>query len=91
MNDKITNAKIAANIRLLRLHKNYTLQAVAKELSISSTAYMKYEHGGTEFKVEMVQRLADIFQVPSNLVLFAKEEDLLRYVDGKKNTDAPSD
>lgn len=86
MNNKITNAAIVTNIQLIRRYKNYTLQDVATKLSISPTAYMRYEHNETAFRVEMVQQLADIFQVPALLILFAKKGDLLYYIDNNVNS-----
>lgn len=54
--------KVAANIRKIREHRNYTQEYLAAKLKISQNAYSKIELGYTKITVERLFHIADILE-----------------------------
>jgi transcriptional regulator with XRE-family HTH domain len=54
---------VAANIRKIREHRNYTQEYLAAKLKISQNAYSKIELGYTKITVDRLFRIADILEV----------------------------
>jgi len=61
--------KVAANIRGIREHRNYTQEYLAAKLKISQNAYSKIELGYTKITVERLFCIADILEVDAISVL----------------------
>ncbi|HTD99333.1 MAG TPA: helix-turn-helix transcriptional regulator [Mucilaginibacter sp.] len=60
---------VAANIRKIREHKNYTQEYLAAKLNISQNAYSKLELGYTKITLERLFHIAIILEVdPIDLI-----------------------
>ncbi len=59
----MSNIQLAVNLRLLRTDHNYTQTQVGKKLNISRQAYSNYETGKRIPDLDMLIRIADIYQV----------------------------
>jgi transcriptional regulator with XRE-family HTH domain len=57
--------KVAANIRKVREHRNYTQEYLAAKLKISQNAYSKIELGYTKITIDRLFHIADILEVTS--------------------------
>jgi transcriptional regulator with XRE-family HTH domain len=82
MKDKL-NLKIkqvAANIRKIREHRNYTQEYLAAKLHISQNAYSKIELGYTKITVERLLQIAEILETDPVEILTNAEADILRAV-----------
>ncbi|MFB9842026.1 helix-turn-helix domain-containing protein [Mucilaginibacter ginsenosidivorans] len=82
MKDKL-NLKIrqvAANIRKIREHRNYTQEYLAAKLRISQNAYSKIELGYTKITVERLLQIAEILETDPVEILTNAEADILRAV-----------
>lgn len=55
--------QVAANIRKIREHRNYTQEYLAVKLHISQNAYSKIELGYTRITVERLFQIAEILGV----------------------------
>ena len=58
------NAKIASRVKVLRNEKGYKMEVVAKELSMSKSAYSQLENGKTEITISKLQKIAEYFSLP---------------------------
>lgn len=59
----MSNIQLAANLRRLRKEHNYTQMQIAEKLNISRQAYSNYETGKRIPDIDMLIRIADIYQV----------------------------
>ena len=57
----------------LREERGWTQTEVASRLNISQRAYSHYENGSRNISVEMLTRLADLYDVPVSFILDEKE------------------
>ena len=55
--------KVAANIRRIREHRNYTQEYLAAKLKISQNAYSKIELGYTKITIDRLFHIAVILEV----------------------------
>ena len=69
--------EVAANIRKIREHCNYTQEYLAAKLKISQNAYSKIELGYTKITVERLFRIADILEVDAISILNNENADAL--------------
>ena len=69
--------KVAANIRKIREHRNYTQEYLAAKLRISQNAYSKIELGYTKITVERLFCIADILEVDVISILNGEHADAL--------------
>ena len=69
--------KVAANIRKIREHRNYTQEYLAAKLKISQNAYSKIELGYTKITIDRLFHIADILEVSSTGLLDGENADLL--------------
>lgn len=86
----------AEKLKNLRLQRGLTQAVLASELDVSQNAVFNWENGKREPSIEMIQKIADYFQV-STAYLFAEKEiyqEMLRFLDefsmGKVPGDADS-
>ena len=56
-------------LRSARIFRGYTLQKTADELDISLTTYQKYEGGTREPNLELLTKIANLFNVPVDFLL----------------------
>lgn len=56
-------------LRSARITKGKTLQAVADELEVTLITIQKYESGAREPNLQMLAKLADILEVPTDFLL----------------------
>lgn len=73
----------ADQLKQLRLQRNLTQAALSKELGVTQNAIFNWENGKREPSMEMIQKIADYFQV-STAYLFAEKETyrtVLRFLD----------
>ena len=54
---------VIENIKTARKHKSISLEAMAMNLGLSTTAYTKIEREETKLSVERLQKIADILDV----------------------------
>lgn len=59
----MSNIQLAANLRRLRNDHNYTQTQIGEKLNISRQAYSNYETGKRISDIDMLIRIADIYQV----------------------------
>lgn len=59
----VSNIQLAANLRRLRNDHNYTQTQIGEKLSISRQAYSNYETGKRIPDIDMLIRIADIYEV----------------------------
>jgi transcriptional regulator with XRE-family HTH domain len=69
--------KVAANIRQIREHRNYTQEYLAAKLKISQNAYSKIELGYTKITVDRLFHIADILEVDAISILDSENTDAL--------------
>jgi len=68
---------VAANIRKIREHRNYTQEYLAAKLTISQNAYSKIELGYTKITVERLFQIAIILEVdPVDLINIANNKEI---------------
>ena len=60
-------------LRSLRMKYKYTQQNMADMLQISLNAYQKYEQAERSPSLDSLVKLADIFNVPTDFLLFRDE------------------
>lgn len=68
-------------LRSCRMKRKHTQQKMADLLGITLNSYQKYEQGTREPSLEMLVRLADILQVPTDYLL-GRDLSLLKSFDG---------
>lgn len=59
-------SKIAENIRFYRMKQNWTQKMLAEKLSISDSSISNYEKSINEPSIQMVMKLAELFQVSTD-------------------------
>ncbi len=59
----MSNIQLAANLRRLRTDHNYTQAQIGEQLNISRQAYSNYETGKRIPDIDMLIRIADIYEV----------------------------
>ena len=59
----MSNIQLAANLRRLRTDHNYTQAQIGEQLNISRQAYSNYENGKRIPDIDMLIRIADIYEV----------------------------
>lgn len=59
----MANIQLAENLRKLRDDHNYTQTQIAEKLNISRQAYSNYETGKRIPDIDMLVRIADIYQI----------------------------
>ena len=59
----MSNIQLAANLRRLRNDHNYTQTQIGEKLNISRQAYSNYETGKRIPDIDILIRIADIYQV----------------------------
>lgn len=69
--------KVAANIRKIREHRNYTQEYLAAKLKISQNAYSKIELGYTKITIDRLFHIADILEVDVISILDSENADPL--------------
>jgi transcriptional regulator with XRE-family HTH domain len=68
---------VAANIRKIREHRNYTQEYLAAKLKISQNAYSKIELGYTKITVDRLFHIADILETDPVDILNSENAELL--------------
>lgn len=58
------NALTASKIKELRHNLGYTVEAMAKDLGISKTAYSQMENGHVEITLARIEMIANICNIP---------------------------
>ena len=61
---------ILNNIKKLRIEKNYTQEAMALELGISTSWYNKLENGHKKLTLKQIETIAKILNVPLKEILY---------------------
>ena len=61
---------ILTNIKRLRIEKNYTQEAMALELGISTSWYNKLENGHKKLTLKQLETIAKILNVPLKEILY---------------------
>jgi transcriptional regulator with XRE-family HTH domain len=61
--------KFSEGLKELRLSNNYTQQQVADLLSVKQQSYARYEYGTGQPSLEILIKLAEIFDVSSDYLL----------------------
>jgi len=69
--------KITLKTRKLRELYGHSQAAIAFHLGISQAAYCKKESGQTQFTIECLEKLADIYQLTTTDLLNSPVQDLL--------------
>ena len=72
--------QVAANIRKIREHRNYTQEYLAAKLRISQNAYSKIELGYTKITVERLFQIAEILESDPVDIITNDESQILRAV-----------
>ncbi|HJP62902.1 MAG TPA: helix-turn-helix transcriptional regulator [Mucilaginibacter sp.] len=72
--------QVAANIRKIREHRNYTQEYLAAKLRISQNAYSKIELGYTKITVERLFQIAEILESDPVNIITNDETQILRAV-----------
>ena len=81
----------ADQLKQLRIQRGLTQAALSKELHVTQNAIFNWENGKREPSMEMIQKIADYFQV-STAYLFAEKESyrtILRFLDECSKEKAP--
>lgn len=68
-------------LRDTRMKRNFTQQRLADAVEISLRSYQKYEQGVREPSLDMLVRLADVLEVPTDYLL-CRDLSVLRSFDG---------
>lgn len=82
----------ADELKELRLKRGLTQTALAKELQVTQNAVFNWENGKREPSIEMIEKIADYFQVSASY-LFAEKESyriMLRFLDELSKGKAPA-
>ena len=56
-------------LRSARISRGHTLQAIADELEVTLVTIQKYESGAREPNLQLLSKLADILDVPTDFLL----------------------
>jgi transcriptional regulator with XRE-family HTH domain len=72
--------QVAANIRKVREHRNYTQEYLAAKLHISQNAYSKIELGYTRITVERLFQIAEVLDVDPVEVISIDHAQVLQIV-----------
>jgi transcriptional regulator with XRE-family HTH domain len=72
--------QVAANIRKIREHRNYTQEYLAAKLRISQNAYSKIELGYTRITVDRLFHIADILGVDVAEIINSENPHLVQLV-----------
>ena len=72
--------QVAANIRKVREHRNYTQEYLAAKLHISQNAYSKIELGYTRITVERLFQIAEVLGVDPVEVISIDHAQVLQIV-----------
>jgi transcriptional regulator with XRE-family HTH domain len=72
--------QVAANVRKIREHRNYTQEYLAAKLHISQNAYSKIELGYTKITVERLFQIAEILETDPVDIITIGEAEILRAV-----------
>ena len=81
----------ADQLKQLRIQRGLTQAALSKELNVTQNAIFNWENGKREPSIEMIQKIADYFQV-STAYLFAEKETyrtILKFLDECSKGKAP--
>ncbi len=79
--------KISKNIKKIRTEKQLSQEELAQKLFISRQAISSWENGRTQPDIEMVQKLAEVLEVPVEALLYGAKRNttLEKGVDTKNN------
>lgn len=72
----LTGNKIGQRLRELRFKSGFTQEAVAKALCYTRSTYAYIEEGSTNLKVDVLQKLAALYQIPLEAFFITAETDL---------------
>ncbi len=72
--------QVAANIRKIREHRNYTQEYLAAKLRISQNAYSKIELGYTRITVDRLFHIADVLGVDATEIINNQNPHLVQLV-----------
>ena len=72
--------QVAANIRKIREHRNYTQEYLAAKLHISQNAYSKIELGYTRITVDRLFHIADILDIDPTEIINSENPHVLQLV-----------
>lgn len=72
--------QVAANIRKIREHRNYTQEYLAAKLHISQNAYSKIELGYTKITVERLFQVSEILETDPVDIITNDASEILRAV-----------
>lgn len=72
-----TRARIARNIKVIRLLRNYTQDYVAGQLNMARTTVCAFEMGTFAVKHHNLVKLAEVFELPSAQAIIDLDPDKL--------------
>lgn len=76
-------------LRFLRLKKGFTQQEVANSLGIANSSYSLYEKGTRQPNLEMLEKIADFFNVDIDYLMGRDLTQKIEYTE-KKKEEAPN-
>lgn len=65
-------------LRALRVNYSLSAKAVAKEIGIHQQTLLKYENDSSRIPINLLQKLADFYDVDKNLIFLGKKYELNR-------------
>ena len=71
------------NLKKLRERDGYSQKEMAKILKVSQSAYSQYENGNSQPTIETMIKMANLFEIPMDMLLGRKWE----YIDINEDTE----
>ena len=68
-------------LRAVRMRRHYTQQALADAVGVALRSYQCYEQGNREPSLELLVKLADVLEVPTDYLL-CRDPEIVKSFDG---------
>lgn len=68
--------KVHENIRFMRIYKDWTQEAFANKLGISTLSYAKIERGETDINLSRLQQISEVMEIDLALLFGLNEKNV---------------
>lgn len=75
---------LEVSLRAARVNAGLTLKEVAEKLDIHHETLSKYEKDSSDISISLLNRLSDLYQMPTDYIFLGKRYDLIRTIQEKQ-------
>ncbi len=75
---------ISISLRSARVNAGLTIKSAAKIIGIHHETLSKYENDSTNISMSLLNKLSDLYQIPTDYIFLGKRYDLIRIIESKR-------